>query len=84
MIELTTEQTEDMARAGNVAVRVRHPETREVFVLIRESAFESLKGLIDGSDYNPGEGAAWINEIMAEDDADDPLLESYQKYARSE
>jgi hypothetical protein len=33
-------------------------------------------------DYDPEEGAAYVNEVMAEDDADDPLLESYQHYGK--
>jgi hypothetical protein len=28
-------------------------------------------------DYDPDEGAAYVNEAMAEDDANDPYLESY-------
>jgi hypothetical protein len=35
------------------------------------------------SDYDPDEGMAYVNEIMAEDDAGDPLLESYQHYGRT-
>ncbi len=29
-------------------------------------------------DYDPDEGATFVNEVMAEDDAKDPYLESYQ------
>ncbi len=31
-------------------------------------------------DYDPNEGAALINEIMAEGDINDPYLKSYQHY----
>jgi len=33
-------------------------------------------------DYDPDEGAWYINEIMAEDDAKDPYLESYQCFRK--
>jgi SAM-dependent methyltransferase len=33
-------------------------------------------------DDNSDKGAAYVNEVMAEDDANDPLLESYQKYGK--
>jgi hypothetical protein len=34
-------------------------------------------------DYDPDEGAALVNESLADDDADDPYLESYQHYGNS-
>ncbi len=39
---------------------------------------EQLKGLLAMDEYDPDEGTALINEVMAEDDAADPLLEGYQ------
>jgi hypothetical protein len=33
-------------------------------------------------DYDPDEGAELVNEILAEDDADDPYLESYQHFGK--
>jgi hypothetical protein len=47
-----------------------------------KSTFDRLKSLLDTSDYDSDEGVAYINEVIAEDDENDPLLESYQKYAR--
>jgi hypothetical protein len=34
-------------------------------------------------EYDPEEGAAYVNEIMAEDDVHDPLLGTYQKYGKA-
>jgi hypothetical protein len=39
--------------------------------------------LLDLTDYEPDEGALLINEVMSDDDANDPLLESYQQLAPS-
>jgi hypothetical protein len=47
--------------------------------LVRKKAFDRLKALLAMDDYDPDQGMAHINEAMAEDDANDPLLESYQK-----
>ena len=33
-------------------------------------------------EYDPEKGAGFINEVMAEDDAADPLLERYQHYEK--
>ena len=33
-------------------------------------------------DYDPEEGAALVNECLAEDEAADPYLESYQRYGK--
>ena len=52
-------------------------------VLVRKEVYERLKGLLALDDYDPDEGAAYVNEVMAEDDAHDPLLESYQKYGNA-
>ena len=40
-----------------------------------------MKALLPMDDYDPDEGPA-INEVMTEDDASDPLLESYQQYGK--
>jgi len=38
---------------------------------VRREVYERLKPLLALDDYDPDEGAALINEIMAEDDAGD-------------
>ncbi len=38
------------------------------------------KSLLALDDYDPDEGTGYVNEVMAEDDAKDPHLESYQHY----
>ena len=53
--------------------------TRIEYVLVRADLYERLKALL--SDDLP-DAAPVMNEVMAEDDAKDPYLESYQHYAR--
>jgi len=79
MIELTEAQRQLLQQPEPEAI---DPETKQIYVLVRREAFERMKSLLALDDYNPDEGAAYINEMMAEDDAADPLLESYQKYGK--
>jgi hypothetical protein len=58
------------------------PQTRQTYVLVPQAAYERLKSMLALDDYDPDEGASFINDVMAEDDAGDPLLESYQNYRR--
>jgi hypothetical protein len=77
MIELTDQQCQELSRPEPVAM---DPQTKETYVLVRKDVYERLKALLAMDDYDPDEGAAYINEVMAEDDRNDPLLESYQRY----
>ncbi|HEY1377386.1 MAG TPA: hypothetical protein VGF55_11365 [Gemmataceae bacterium] len=77
MIELTEQQRQELSAPEPVAV---DPQTRETYVLVRREAYERLKSLLALDDYDPDEGTGFVNEVMAEDDAKDPHLESYQHY----
>ena len=79
MIELTEQQRQELSASEPIAI---DPRTRETYVLVRREAYERLKALLALDDYDPEEGAAYVNEVMAEDDANDPLLESYQHYGK--
>ncbi len=79
MIELTDHQRQELTVPEPVAV---DPQTRQTYVLVRKEAYERMKALLAMDDYDPDEGAAQINEVMADDDAGDPLLESYQHYGQ--
>src|SRR5437899_10402506 len=79
MFELTKEQRHELKDPEPLAI---DPETRQTYVLVRREAYERLKALLALDDYDPDEGAAYINEVMAEDDAKEPYLGSYQHYRR--
>jgi hypothetical protein len=76
MIELTQEQRQELK---NPEPRARDPQTNETYVLVRSEVYARMKALLD--DELPDAGAL-MNEVMAEDDANDPYLESYQHYAK--
>lgn len=79
MIELTEEQRRELSAPEPVVI---DPQTHQTYVLIRRETWEHLKTLLAHDDYNPDEGAAYINEVMSEDDARDPLLERYQHFGK--
>ena len=79
MIELTEQQQQELAGPEPRAI---DPRTGETYVLVRKETYERLKALLALDNYDPDEGAGYVNEVMAEDDAKDPLLESYQKYGK--
>ena len=59
------------------------PEVGEECVVLRRDAYEKIKHLFYGdSEPDPARFYTLVSAIMAEDDADDPTLDSYQKYKR--
>lgn len=75
MIELTEEQGQELSAPDPVAI---DPLTKQEYVLVRREYYERLKRL-DESVLTTGD---LVDDIMAEDDANDPLLESYQHYGK--
>ena len=74
MIELTSEQWDAIAHEENPVVI--EPESKTAFVLVRKEVYEHWRRVFD----DEPDAALLVNEMMASDHADDPLLESYQKY----
>lgn len=82
MIELTREQRQ--ALVGEAAPQIRDPETNETYVLIKAKVYERFRQLLedDADGLDMRQVGVLIEEAMREDDANDPLLESYQNYQR--
>lgn len=77
MIELSEEQRQNVLQ-GN-PVRLALPELGTDCVVLRADVYERLRSLLEES-YEPDMRtvALLIEHNMREDDANDPLLESYQ------
>ena len=73
MIELTPEQWDAIAHEETPTVI--EPASNTAFVLVRKEVYERWRRVFD----DEPDAALLVNEMMASDDADDPLLESYQK-----
>jgi len=78
MIELTEAQQQELT--GPQPFRVVDPGTQQRYVLVREELYERMQGILDEGALNSREVSALIERTMREYDADDPLLDSYQKY----
>jgi hypothetical protein len=56
------------------------PSATGIYVLVRHAAYQRWKSFLSLDDFDPDEAATSVNEVMAKDDSNDPLLESYQHY----
>ena len=73
-MNITKEQLEQAK--GGQAVKIA--ENGDQFVLVRKDVYDRVRGVIE--DWEPRDGYPLVNEAMREDDANDPLLDSYQQY----
>jgi hypothetical protein len=65
------------AVAVGTPVEVFDPATNEVYYLLSAEQFQKLAAKMP-VDFDPRDAYPLIDAVMAEDDANDPLLESYQ------
>lgn len=80
-MDLTSEQVHALREGSPVSIVP--PEVGEECVVLRKDAYERIKRLLyEDGDPDPARFYPLVSAIMAEDDADDPALESYQKYKR--
>lgn len=63
--------------AVGTPVELVDPSTQETFYLVSAEQFRIIENLRAG-EINPQVAYPLIDPLMAEDDADDPLLDSYQ------
>jgi 6-phosphogluconolactonase (cycloisomerase 2 family) len=80
MIVLTPEQRQELEQPQPMAI---DPQTKQTYVLVNKEVYDRWQALLAVDEYDPDEGAAFINEIMADDDSHDPLLGTYQDYGKA-
>jgi len=66
----------EAAQAGT-PVEVVDPATNRVYYLVSAEQFRRMGAMLS-DDFDPREFYPIIDRVMAADDANDPLLESYQ------
>jgi hypothetical protein len=64
------------ALTSGTPVEILDPATNEVYYLLSAKQFQVLT--LRGGAFDPRDAYPLIDRIMAEDDASDPLLDSYQ------
>lgn len=74
-----TEMDHNLKAAAQLGtpLEVVDPTSQEIFYLVSAEQFQRIAGVLSG-DFDPREGYPMIEKLMAEDDANDPLLDSYQ------
>jgi hypothetical protein len=74
---ISREVTNELAYPEPIAV---DPQTMQEYVLVRKEIFQRFRSLLDADEPSMQEVALLVEKAMAEEDAGDPLLPSYQKY----
>jgi hypothetical protein len=84
VIELTEPQLRALDEQKGRPMKFVDPRTRASFVLLSEDVCQRLQAVLNQDDDLEGvDVGALIADAMQEDDEDDPLLESYQKYKKT-
>ena len=78
MLQLTDEQRRELGERASQPTRVVDPVTGCEYVLLPAEVYAGLLGL-DDAGLDMKQVALLIDQNMREEDANDPLLESYQK-----
>ncbi len=65
------------AAERGMPVEVVDPATQQVYYLVSAEQFQEMQTVL-GRDYDPRKTYPFVEKVMAEDDAEDPLLDSYQ------
>jgi len=76
-VTLTREQIEAVQQGD--PVRVKAPEVGAECVLVRADVYERGRAICDDA-LSKEQVGALVEQHMREDDQNDPLLDSYQKY----
>jgi hypothetical protein len=78
MFELTPDQRAELC--GPEPARAVDPDTKAEYVLVPADLYERIRAVFEEDSLDMRQVAKMVEQAMCEDDADDPFLESYQKY----
>lgn len=87
---MTTKLSDELRLAleqdGSIPVHLVDTTTNEGYVIMRAEQYEKVKTVFEREDhdFDPREGYPFVDEVMQEDDANDPTLESYQSFRKKE
>jgi hypothetical protein len=85
-MNLSEDLREALANAAGVPFHLVDSKTNVSYVIMRADQYEKLKHNFeyDDREFDPSEGCVFIDEVMKDDDAHDPALESYQSISKQE
>jgi hypothetical protein len=77
-IDLTEQQQQQLTQArGMEHLRVFNPSTNEAFILLPVAVYERLSSILQ-DEFDPREAYPVVDRTMADDDAQDPYVDTYQ------
>ena len=81
MPNLTEEQRQAIRESGGQPVCVVDPKTNESYVLLPAEEYARIQSYLQVL-FESREAYPLVDQVMAEDDANDPTLESYQSLSQ--
>jgi len=87
---MTTMLSDDLRQAiekeGGTPIHLVDAATNAQYVLLRADQYEKVKAIFqhEDRDFDSREAYPFIEEVMREDDANDPALSSYQSFTKRE
>jgi hypothetical protein len=78
ILNLTDDQRRAIEEQAGTPIPFFDAATNTRYVLLRADQYEKVRALLEAEDFHPRETYPFIDEVMREDDALDPTLESYQ------
>ena len=81
MIELTSEQSNAMARDSETPPRVLDPNTQTKYVLVREDLYDRVRRLFESDDDQQfvQDMTPHVMEVFGKDGWDDPAMDAYNE-----
>ncbi|MFI5456638.1 MAG: hypothetical protein ACHRXM_14415 [Isosphaerales bacterium] len=85
---MTTKLSDELRLAleqeGGTPVHLVDATTNTGYVIMRADQYEKVKTVFEREDhdFDPCEAYPFVDEVMQEDDANDPTLESYQSFSK--
>ncbi len=77
--QITDEQRQAIHEADTGAVRLVDPTTNTTYILMRADIYDRMQ--TRSQEFDPREAYPLIEDVMRDDDANDPTLASYQNPA---
>ena len=77
---LSEEQQQEIAREGNVPIRVVHPTTQKEYVLLAAELFDRVKSIFDDDQFCAVDTYAAQSAAAGAAGWDDPEMDVYDNY----
>ena len=85
MIELNDEQRQAVSEYPDEPLRLMDATTQQAYVLVQAEVYDRLKGLLyEDGEYPTSESYPLVDEVLAKEGWDDPIMDVYDDFAAKE